>query len=478
MRPGGPTQLTLAVSGLLLTLLLAALDSTIVTTAMPSIAADLRAFERYSWVTVAYLLTSTIAVPIVGKLADQYGRRPFLVWGTLAFLGASVLCGVAASLEQLVVFRLLQGVGGGILTAAVFAAVPRLFAPSARARLIGLFTGTYGLASIVGPLLGGVVTDLVGWRGVFWINLPIGLLALGLVLAAYPVEPANPGRRSVDYAGAATLIGALTPLLLALLLGGHDLAWSSAAIAGLLALGTTLLASFVWVERRAAEPILPLRLLATRSLGVPVLGSALMAAGLLATLLFTPLFVQGVIGQTATQSGGVLAPMTTAWVLASVVAGQVIARLGQSRPTGVAGMALGAAGLWLMAGMGPGTEYAVVARNLVVVGLGLGTALASFVVAAQNAVAIEQSGVATGLNTFGRAMGGTLASAALGGLLTASLGNAASASALSVALNHTFAIGGAVVGVGVIAALLLRDVPVRGRGYVAVKLPASQPEAG
>ena len=411
----------LAVGGLLLTLLLAALDSTIVATAMPSIAADLRGFDRYSWVTVAYLLTSTVGVPVVGKLADQYGRRPFLVWGTLGFVGASLLCAIASNLEQLVAFRLLQGIAGGTVTAAVFAAVPRLFSPTARARLIGLFTGTYGLASIVGPLLGGAVSDLVGWRGVFWINLPLGIVALGLVLLAYPRESPSTSRRAVDYLGAAALVGGATPLLLALLLGGHDLAWGSLPMVGLLLLSAALLATFLWAERRASEPIVPLRVLASRTLGLPVLGSALMAAGLLATLLFTPLFVQGVIGQTATQSGGVLAPMTTAWVIASVLAGQLIARLGRTRPAGVAGMVVGAAGLWLMAGMGPGTDYTVVARNLVIVGLGLGAALAAFVVAAQNAVSVEQAGVATALNTFARALGGTLASAALGSVLTSDL---------------------------------------------------------
>jgi EmrB/QacA subfamily drug resistance transporter len=472
MTPSIPrSRLVLTVGGLLLVLLLAALDSTIVATAMPRIAAELRGFNRYSWVTVAYLLSSTVGVPVVGKLADQYGRRPFLVGGALIFLAGSLLCALAGSLEQLVAFRLVQGVGGGTLTAAVFAAVPRLFSPAARARLIGLFTGTYGLASIIGPLLGGLITDLSGWRGVFWINLPIGLVALGVLLAAYPAEPPRGARRSVDYAGATALIGAMTPLLLALLLGGHDLPWRSPSMAGLLAAGASLMAVFVLIERRAPEPIVPLRALATRTLGVPVLGSALMAAGLLATLLFTPLFIQGVSGQTATQSGGVLVPMTTAWVLASVVAGQLIARVGQARPAGVIGMAVAAGGLWLMAGMGPGTEYAVVARNLVIVGLGLGAALAAFVVAAQNAVPVDQSGVATALSTFARAIGGTLASAGLGGLLTAGVASATSSAAdpraLSSALDQTFAVSGAVVALGAAAAVLLRELPLRARASLS-----------
>ena len=460
--------LVIAVAGLLLTLMLAALDSTIVATAMPSIAADLHGFDRYSWVTVAYLLTSTIGVPVIGKLADQYGRKPFLVLGAVVFVLASLLCAAAASLEQLIAFRLVQGLGGGTVTAAVFAAVPRMFSPTARARIIGLFTGTYGLASIVGPLLGGLITDTIGWRGVFWINLPIGIVALGLVLVVYPAEVRSGQRPVVDYLGAAALVGGMTPLLLALLLGGHDIPWGSSTMAALLVTSALILAAFVWAERRAAEPIVPLGVLATRTLGVPVLGSALMSAGLLSTLLFTPLFIQGVIGQSASQAGAILAPMTTAFVAASVVVGQLIARIGRSRPTGVAGMALAASGLWLMAGMGSETGYPVVARNLVIIGLGLGAALASFVVAAQNALPIEQAGVATALNTFARAFGGTLASAALGGLLSSGVGGGvqsavAGASPLAEALHQTFLVGAAVVALGAATSLVLRDLPMTAR---------------
>jgi EmrB/QacA subfamily drug resistance transporter len=443
-------------AGLLLTLLLAALDSTIVATAMPRIAADLRGFDRYSWVSVAYLLASTVTVPVVSKLADQYGRRPFLIVGALTFLGASVLCAIAGSLEQLVAFRLLQGVGAGTITAAVFAAVPTLFAPDAGARIIGLFTGTYGLASIVGPLLGGIITDAASWRGVFWINVPIALVALTLVVRAYPAERVN---RAVwvDYAGAAALVGGVSPILLALLVGGRDIAWSSPLMAGLLLGGLLLLALFVWIERHAVEPIIPLAELRTRSLGAPVLGSALMNAGVFAILLFAPLFMQDVIGQSATQSGGVLAPMMIAWVLASVASGQVIARVGRTRPVGVVGMAVATLGLALLAGMGVGTQDVVVTRNLIIAGIGLGIAVSAFVVAAQTALPVEQAGVAVGLTTFGRAMGGTMASAALGGVLVAASGGVSDASAMSVGISRTYVVATVVVALGIGAAALLRD---------------------
>jgi EmrB/QacA subfamily drug resistance transporter len=435
---------------------------------MPRIIADLggqAGLGRYTWVTTAYLLTSTVSVPIVGKLADQFGRRPFLVGGTLFFLATSLLCSLAGGFEQLVAFRALQGVGGGVITAAVFAAVPSLFSPDARARIVGLFTGTYGLASIVGPLLGGAVTDSFSWRGVFALNLPIGLVALGILLAVYPGQRANQRRPVVDYLGAACLVAGVTPLLLALSLGGHDLAWNSPPLIGLLLVSAVLLTVFARVERRAPEPIIPLGLLSSRAVGIPTAGMVFMAAGLFGTSLFTPLFLQSVAGQSATSSGSVLAPMMLAWVLASVLIGQLVARVGRTQATGVGGLALAAFGLWLMAGMGPQTEYAVVARNLVIIGFGLGSALASFVIAAQNAVRADQTGVATALGTFARAMGGTLASAGLGAFLAASLGAASTADAVALAeaLRDTFVAAVVIVAVGALTALLQREVPFRSR---------------
>ena len=458
-----PAALVPVVAGLLLTLLLAALDATIVATAMPSIATDLHAFDRYSWVTVAYLLTSTVSVPVVAKLCDQYGRRAFLVAGALIFLGGSMLCAWAGTFEQLVTFRLLQGVGAGTVTAAVFASVPMLFAPSAAARLIGLFTGTYGLASIVGPLLGGVITDAIGWRGVFWVNLPIALVALVLVVATFPSDTSARNVIHVDYAGAVALTGGVTSLLLALLVGGRDIAWNSPLMAVLLAAGAALLVIFAWIEHNSAEPIIPLQLVRTRALGAPVLGSALMNAGIVATLLFTPLYVQTVMGQSATRSGGVLAPMLAVWVMASIVGGQVIARLQRTRPVAVVGMVLGTAGACLLVGMGQGTDYAVVTRNLLIVGFGLGLALSAFVLSAQNALPGESAGVATGLSTFARAIGATVASAALGGLLNASGGAtglaARDSSVLGAALSTTYIVIAIVMALGGGAACLIQERP-------------------
>jgi EmrB/QacA subfamily drug resistance transporter len=447
------------VAGLLLTLLLAALDSTIVATAMPSIANELNGLDRYSWVAAAYLLTSTVSVPVVGKLVDQYGRRVFLLGGTLLFAVASTLCALAGTLDYLIAFRVLQGVGAGAITAAVFAAVPELFAPAARARLIGLFTGTYGLASIIGPLLGGVLTDVFGWRGVFWINLPIALLALSLVVVSYPRNASSGTRGPIDYFGAAALMSGMTPLLIAFLVAGRAVSWTSTPVISLLLLGAAFLVVFALIERRVAEPVIPLRLVGSRALGMPVFGSALMNAGLFAMVLFTPLFAQGVIGQTATNSGGVLVPMTAAWVLASILAGQLVARIGKARPVAVAGMVVATGGLWLMALMDIRTDPVVLARNVIIVGSGLGAAVSAFVLAGQNAVPDEQAGVATSLTTFARAIGATVASAALGGLLISGADGSSPDDpvALSVAISRIFVVATMIVGAGTVAALRLQD---------------------
>jgi EmrB/QacA subfamily drug resistance transporter len=449
--------LTLTVVGLLLTLLLAALDQTIVATALPRITADLGGFDHYTWVTTAYLVSSTVLVPIAGKLSDQLGRKPLLVGSTLAFLFSSLLCAQAQDFNQLVAARGLQGLSGGAITAAVFATVPTLFSPAARARIIGLFTATYGLASIVGPLLGGVITDSVGWRGVFYVNLPLGALALALVAWMFR-PPASPAQRPrLDFLGGGTLMAGVAPLLLALSLGGHELAWTSAPLIGLVVAGVALLAVFVRAETHAAQPVVPLGFLRSRSVGIASLGMVVLSAALFATSLFTPLFVQSVIGSSATGSGSVLAPMMLAFVLASILAGQFLARTPRYRVVGLGGLLLAAVGQLLMAGMGTDTEYTVVARNLVVIGFGLGSALAAFVVAGQNAVHVSHAGVATSLGTFARASGATLGSAAFGSLLAARLhSDTLTPLALSGALHDTFLASVVMLVIGAAIVLLLQ----------------------
>ncbi|HLZ28401.1 MAG TPA: MFS transporter [Chloroflexota bacterium] len=470
-----------AVLGLLLTLLLPALDGTVVGTAMPRLLADLHALDRYTWLTTAYLLTSTVSVPIAAKLTDLYGRRPFLLVGGIGFVVASLLCGLAQNLPQLIAGRALQGIGGGVVTAAVFAAVPSLFSPAARARIVGLFTGTYGLAALLGPLVGGLLTDFAGWRAVFTINLPVGLLALGLVWAMYPDTRSTgyaASRPRVDVRGAATLAGGLGLLVLALSLGGHDLPWTSPVLGGLVLLALASLALFVVAERRAAEPIIPLALLGSRGVGLATAGMLLMAMGLFGATLFTPLYLQGVLGRSAAFSGGLLTPLMLAFVAASVLCGQLIARGARSRLTALVGMLLAAAGLAGLARLGREPADAALVGALIVTGLGLGTALTSFALTALNAAPPDRTGVATGLTTTARAVGGALASAIFGAVLSAGLGTASGPAVMAAALQTTFGTASAVLLVGAGLALFLDDRLVKpgrrpGPGHVA-QAPAGQ----
>lgn len=406
------------VIGLMLSLLLAALDQTIVGTAMPRIVSELQGFDQYAWVTTAYLLTSTTVVPIVGKLGDLYGRKLFLLGGAAFFVLASMLCGAAQDMTQLIVFRGLQGLGGGVLMATVFTVLSQVFPPAQRGRAQGAFGAIFGLSSIVGPLLGGFITDNFNWRWVFYVNVPVGILALTVLWFSFPNVRGVQRKRKIDFVGAVTLVLGVVPLLLALSWGGTQYPWGSGQILGLFAVAVVMLGVFGWVESRAAEPIIPLSLFRNRIIAVSIVALMLMAIGMFGTILFIPLFIQGVIGSSATQSGTVLTPMMVALIASSMASGQIISRTGRYKLVGLFGMSVMTIGLFLLSGMGPETDFTTVVRNMIIVGLGVGPAMPVFTLAAQNAVGMGQLGVVTSLTQFARSIGSTLGVAVFGSLLT------------------------------------------------------------
>jgi len=403
----------------MVSLFMAALDQTIVGTAMPRIVADLRGFDLYAWTVTSYLVASTAVVPIFGKLGDQFGRKRFLLGGVSLFITASILCGLAQSMLQLIAFRGLQGVGAGLTFAMAFTTIADLFPPARRARITGLFSAVFGLSSILGPALGGILTDGPGWRWVFFINVPIGLAAVVSLYCCYPtVRPAARGPVKLDLLGSITLMLSVIPLLLALSWGGREYPWSSPTIIGAVAFAAVMAVVFLWVETRAPEPIIPPALFRSSIVSVTIAASVLTSACLYGTLLFVPLFIQAVVGTGATQSGAVLTPMMVSMLVSSLVAGQVMGRIGKYRVLAIAGVAIATVGMGLLATMGAQASYSRIVINMVIIGFGLGVTMPIFPLAVQNAVSHEIVGVASAASQFFRSMGGALGAAVFGALLT------------------------------------------------------------
>ncbi len=423
--PGAPTafhelpkrSLYLTVAGLMLSLLLAALDQTIVGTAMPRIIADLNGFEHYAWVTTAYMLTSTLGVPVFGKLSDIYGRKWIFLTGAVIFVAASALCGASGDLplpldgmNQLILFRGIQGLGGGMISGIVFAVIGDIFPPAERAKFQGLFSAVFGLSSVFGPTLGGWITDNFSWRWVFYVNLPVGLLAIAVLLVEFPYFRPEGVKRSIDWAGVATLIGGLVPLLLALT-WVSEFGWGATRVIVGLAIGVVVLAAFLFCETRAAEPILDLALFRNRIFSVSAVALFMTGMGMFGAILFIPLFMQGVIGVSATQSGSLLTPLMLTLIAGSIVSGQLIGRTGRYKAQAIAGLAVMTGGLLLLAGMHTDTTRAIVVRNMVVVGLGLGLTMPVYTLVVQNAVQRRMIGAATAATQFFRQIGGTVGTA-------------------------------------------------------------------
>jgi len=400
----------------MLATLLAALDQTIVATALPHIAGDLHGFQHISWVVTAYLVTSTVTVPLYGKLSDIYGRRPMFVVAIVTFLGGSALCGAASSMNQLVIFRAIQGLGAGGLIPLSQTAIADLFSPRERGRYQGFVGAMWAVAAVAGPLVGGSLTDQISWRWIFYVNLPLGLIALVVVVRTMRVRTERREHR-IDYAGAAVLSAAVTALLLASVWGGTTYPWGSAEVIGTAAAGLVLAGVFVRLQLRAPEPLLSLALFRDRVFTVSALAGLVIGAILFGLTIYVPLFVQAVLGASATTSGITLIPFAGGWVVASFIAGQLMARTGRYRIYPIVGSVLVLVGVLLLSGIGVHTAKLAIGGCLVIVGIGMGISFQTYVVATQNAVAVHQLGVATAALQFFRTMGGTLGVAGLGALL-------------------------------------------------------------
>jgi EmrB/QacA subfamily drug resistance transporter len=413
-------EVVLTICALMLCVFLAALDSTIVANALPRVIADLQGFELYAWVTTGYLLSSTAVTPIGGKLGDRYGRKPLLIAGAAFFLATTLLCGLAQSMPQLIALRTLQGVGGGLLMASVFALLGELLAPAARARMSGVVTGVFSLAGVIGPVVGGYLTDIFSWRAVFYVTLPIGLAALVVLWRFVPaVRYGSRTARPMDVAGVVTSVGGIVLLLLGLSWGGREYAWSSLQVVGCLAGGMVLLALFLLVERRAADPVLPLSLFRNSVVAISSTNSLAQSMVQMAITLFVPLYAQGVLGTSATLSGTIMLPLLGAMLVSNLASGFLIAHIGRYKWVAVVGFGLACVGLFGLSRLDAASSGVALAACLVVVGSGTGMIFPTLTLSYQNAVGFHELGVATALNQFARSMGSTLGAALFGSLLIA-----------------------------------------------------------
>jgi EmrB/QacA subfamily drug resistance transporter len=394
-------------SGLMVALLLAALDQTIVATALPKVVSDLGGITQYSWVFTAYMLGSTVTVPLYGRLGDVHGRKPLFIVAIVIFLVGSALCGAAQNMWELVIFRAVQGVGAGGLFPLTLAMVGMIIPPRDRGRYQGLIGSVFAAASIIGPLIGGFIVDNASWRWIFYVNLPVGGLALVVILVTMPRRPYRQ-EHSIDWLGAAVLGLGTTALLLGLVWGGRDYPWASVQVIGALVMSALLLAAFGAIERRVREPILPFDLLRNPTVASSVACMALVGAAMFGTISFVPLFVQGVIGTSATSSGVVLTPLLLGAVATSFISGQIVSRTGRYRPNTLIGPVILGAGMLLLWRMGVNTTNGVAARNMVIAGIGLGMMMQIFVLSVQNSVLRSAMGAATALTQFSRSIGATL----------------------------------------------------------------------
>jgi EmrB/QacA subfamily drug resistance transporter len=485
------------------------LDQTIVSTALPTIVGEFGGIDHLSWVVTAYLLGSTASMPLWGKVSDLYGRKRIYQAAIVLFLVASALCGAAQSMGQLIGFRFLQGVGGGGLMSLTFTIVGDIVPPRERGRYTGYLTGTFALASVLGPLVGGFLTDHLSWRWVFYVNLPIGIVALVVTSRVLRI-PFHRVPHRLDLVGAGVLVGSVTSLLLATVWASNEYGWGSPTTVGLYLAAAVGGVGFVWWEHRAAEPVLPLRMFTRTGFASCVAVSFVAGAAMFGAIVYLPLFFQGVQGRQATNAGLLLLPLMLALMIGSLVVGRLVTRTGRYKLYPVAGTIVAVVGLWLMSTMEPDTSRLVSSAWMIVLGVGIGATLPVLTVAVQNAVELRDLGAGTASVNFFRTLGSTIGVAVFGAVLTRQLTDAITSGlvgvelpdgvtadtltqdpralgalteplrsiaigGLSDAITTVFAVAAGVMVIGAIAAITIRELPLRDTATLATA-PTPSPE--
>ena len=410
-------EIMVVMSALMMAMLLAALDQTIVSTALPRIASDLHGLNKYSWVATSYLLTSAVATPLYGKISDMYGRKKIFQSAIIIFLIGSALCGLSQNMTQLIFFRGLQGIGAGGLMTLVLTIVGDIVSPRQRGRYQGYFGGVFAIASVIGPLLGGLFTDHLSWRWVFYVNLPLGVIALAAIAARLHL-PVKRTEHNVDYAGAGLLAISVVTLLLATVWGGVDYPWGSTQIIGLFISSAVSALLFIWRETKAKEPILPLRLFKNKIFSGSVILSLLVGVVMFGAIIFLPEYQQLIRGDSATKSGLMLLPLVSGVMAGSLTSGRLISKLGRYRKFPIIGTFLLIISFWLFSHIALATSRVVLGGWMIVLGVGVGMVMPVLTLAVQNGVDRKDLGTATSAVTFFRSIGASLGTAFFGAILT------------------------------------------------------------
>lgn len=447
--------------GLMMALLMASLDGTIVATALPTISVDLDGVEHYTWPVTAYMLSSTIALLVFGKLSDIYGRKRVFIFGLVTFIIASILCGMSQTMDQLIIFRGLQGIGGGALSSITFIIVGDLFSSRERGKYMGILASMFALASVIGPFLGGFITDNLDWRWVFYVNVPFGLLSLFIMYFKLPNFRSENAKPHIDYLGIGAVSLGVVPLLLALSWGGSEIAWRSIEMVAMVSVSVVALVAFIWLERRAIEPVLPLRVFSKRTFNVATLGSALASFMMMGAIMAITLYAQGVKGLDATTSGQVLTPAVLALALVSILTGRTISRTGKYRWFAIIGFGVSCVGAWLLSGISMETPLSELYLYSAILCIGIGMTMPVFSIAIQNVFEPSERATATASNRFLSNIGGTLGLAALNNIIAASLIGGFHPATLLSSLQDAFLLCLGISAIGLIVSLFLKEAPLR-----------------
>ena len=465
-------KIIMIMAGLMVGLLVAALDNSILGTAMPKIISNLNGMEYYVWPFTSYLLSSTISIILFGKLSDIYGRKNILIIGIVIFVIASVMCGFSTNMLELILFRGIQGIGGGILISLPFIVVGEIFSPRERAKYMGILASVFGVSSVLGPILGGIITDTIGWRWVFFVNVPVGIVAVTMLMYSLPNFKLDGVKKVIDYSGIITFILALSGFFLALTLARNLNTSPLAEIIGLFIFSAVMFALFIWAEKKAVEPILPLYLFNNSTFTISSVENFLASALIFCGIIYVPLFAQGILGMNATNSGLIMIPMLISLTIAANIAGQIISRTGKYKKLAIAEFVITAIGIILLATMNVNTSpYALLAYSTIL-GLGSGMMYTVFTISVQNAFSLREIGIVTASMQFFRNVGATVAIPVFGYIMNTSMGslavdNLSQKQVLAVSIQNIFLAAIILAFAGLIIAFFLKEVSLSGDDMVS-----------